>query len=90
MLYAPFDKVFDFPAPEWPELPGGTIGELEALRAEVARLRAELESTTTGTDEDLRKLLKQFTQDSREMMGCIQQLEKENATLKAELDKAAA
>jgi hypothetical protein len=90
MLYSPFDKVFDFVAPEWPALPEGTVGELEALRTQVVDLRSELESATAGTDEDLRKLLKQFTQDSREMMGCIQQLEKENVALKAELEKAAA
>jgi len=89
MVYAPFDKVFDFAGPEWPELSEGTVDELDALRAEVTALRSELDLVTAGTDEDLRKLLKQFTQDSREMMGRIQQPEEENATLKAELEKAA-
>lgn len=88
--YASFDKAFDFTAPEWPELPENTVDEVESLQAELAAVKAELESVTAGTDEDLRKLLKQFTQDSREMMGCIQQLEKENQALKSQLAQAAA
>ena len=35
--------------------------------------------------EDLKNLLQQFTKDSREMMACIQSLEKENASLREQL-----
>ena len=68
-------------------------GELDAaaLQAENDALKAELEQLkSSGSDEDLRNLLKQFTQDSREMMGCIQDLERENADLKAQLESSAA
>lgn len=88
--YALIDKVTGFTAPAWPELPEVGVDESEALHAEIAALKAELQSVTAGTDEDLRKLLKQFTQDSREMMGCIQTLEKENQALKDQIEKAAA
>lgn len=82
--YSGIDAAFDFTAPEWPELPEGTVVEIESLQNRISAMKAELESVTVGTDEDLRKLLKQFTQDSREMMGCIQQLEKENQVLKSQ------
>ncbi|MEM7100462.1 MAG: hypothetical protein AAF541_19495 [Pseudomonadota bacterium] len=42
-------------------------------------------SATDAQSEDLKKLLQQFTQDSREMMACIQALEKENAELREQL-----
>ncbi len=89
-VYLPIDKLLDVAAPEWPVLPEGTVEELESLRGEVVALKSELEAATARTDEDLRKLLKQFTQDSRDMMGCIQQLEKENLALKTQIEQSAA
>ncbi|MFT7653360.1 MAG: hypothetical protein ACI9ON_003047 [Limisphaerales bacterium] len=55
--------------------------------------RAARHSSGTGSTEApsedhsevLKNLLQQFTKDSREMMQCIQELEKENAELKAQL-----
>ncbi len=38
---------------------------------------------------DLKKIILQFTQDSREMMACIQTLEEENADLRGQLGIAA-
>ncbi len=60
------------------------LEENKALKEELAALKGN------GSDADLRKLLKQFTQDSREMMGCIQELEKENQALKEQLGQTEA
>lgn len=89
--YAIVDTQLDYKPHNLPAMPeGSTDGESGSLAEENAALKAELASVLAGTDDDLRKMLKQFTQDSREMMGCIQQLEKENQVLKASLDKAQA
>ncbi len=89
--YAIVDTQLDYKPHNLPAMPeGSTDSESGSLAEENAALKAELASVLAGTDDDLRRMLKQFTQDSREMMGCIQQLEKENQTLKASLDKAQA
>ena len=85
------DALMDTEAESEPQT--ASDGELDAaaLQAENTALKAELEQLkSSGSDEDLRNLLKQFTQDSREMMGCIQDLERENADLKAQLESSAA
>ena len=43
------------------------------------------EPTESFEDEDLKSLLQKFTQDSREMMTCIQNLEEENESLREQL-----
>lgn len=89
--FASLDTQLAYQPENVPAIPeGGADGESGSLAEENAALKAELASVLAGTDDDLRKMLKQFTQDSREMMGCIQQLEKENQALKASLDKAQA
>jgi hypothetical protein len=89
--FASVDAQLDYKPEKLPAMPeGGGDSESASLAEENAALKAELASMLAGTDDDLRKMLKQFTQDSREMMGCIQQLEKENQALKASLDKAQA
>ena len=89
--YAAVDTHLEYKPENLPALPeGASDNETGSLAEENAALKAELASVLAGTDDDLRKMLKQFTQDSREMMGCIQQLEKENQVLKASLDKAQA
>lgn len=90
-LFASVDAQLDYKPENLPAMPeGGSNSGAGSLAEENAALKAELASIQAGTDDDLRKMLKQFTQDSREMMGCIQQLEKENQALKASLDKAQA
>ncbi|MCR9277223.1 MAG: hypothetical protein NXH85_04555 [Pseudomonadaceae bacterium] len=63
--------------------------ELDALKAHAATLEA---SSPTGEDEsELKSLLQQFTQDSRDMLACIARLEAENKTLEdkvAELESS--
>lgn len=89
--YASVDSQLEYKPENMPAMPeGGTDSESGSLAEENAALKAELASVLAGTDDDLRKMLKQFTQDSREMMGCIQQLEKENHALKASLERAQA
>ena len=60
--------------------------QIDALQAELDSLR---DSAATGGEgertEELKALLQQFTRDSREMMACIQTLEKENAVLREQL-----
>ncbi len=94
--YAALDQSLGFEASSWPdpvadaESPGEG-SEQGALLAENAALKEKIADLESGKDDkDLRKLLKQFTQDSREMMGCIQDLEKENAALKAQIEQQAA
>lgn len=61
----------------------------ELLQQQLEEARAELNKQQSSSEdaeehaEDLKKLLQQFTKDSRDMMGCIQDLERENARLKA-------
>ncbi|MEZ5598380.1 MAG: hypothetical protein R3E84_18725 [Pseudomonadales bacterium] len=69
---------------------GDDEGDEEALRAELLTVKAELDALRQGTDEDVRKLLKQFTQDSRDMLACIQKLEKENQSLRDQLAQSQA
>ncbi len=92
--YAPLDDALSYEAPSWPEPlddEGASDSEQDALAAENVALKEKIADLESGKDEaDLRKLLKQFTQDSREMMGCIQDLEKENAALKAQIEQQAA
>lgn|GEM_PF-4697713 len=88
--YTSVDTQLGYQPERFPELPEGANGESGSLAEENASLKAELASVLAGTDDDLRKMLKRFTQDSREMMGCIQQLEKENQALKATLEKGQA
>ena len=83
--YAGIDALLGFKPSPWPALPEGSDSDETSLAEENAALKAELSSVLAGTDEDLRNLLKQFAQDSRDMMGCIQQLEKENQALKNDL-----
>ncbi len=94
--YAPLDEALGYDAAPWPDPVGGEDAsedenEQAALHAEITALKEKIAELESGKDdEELRKLLKQFTQDSREMMGCIQDLEKENATLKAQIEQQAA
>ena len=89
--YAGVDARLEYKPENVPAIPEGVAdSQAGSLVEENAALKAELASVLAGTDDDLRRMLKQFTQDSREMMGCIQQLEKENQALKASLDKAQA
>lgn len=69
--------------------------ETAALQAEVEKLKSALDQATAGEDEvdgtratELKMLLQQFTRDSREMMGCIETLERENQLLRSEMEKA--
>ena len=58
--------------------------DLEALQEELATLQDGRAASGDGEDErntELKNLLKQFTQDSRSMMACIQTLEVENEAL---------
>ncbi len=69
---------------------GEDSGETETLKARVAELEQALaEAPAAATDgeqpEELKLLLQQFTRDSREMMACIQKLEKENQALREQL-----
>ncbi len=64
--------------------------QIEALQAELESLRATASAGAGAGDEgerteELKALLQQFTRDSREMMSCIQTLEKENAVLREQL-----
>ena len=90
--YADIDAYFEHTPEPWPEVE--TTEELpdgNDLATENEALKARIEELESGKDdEDLRNLLKQFTQDSREMMACIQDLEKENAALKEQLEQQAA
>ncbi len=52
--------------------------ELEALKTHAAQLEA---SKSGGDESELKSLLQQFTQDSRDMLACIARLEAENKTL---------
>ncbi len=56
--------------------------QLEEARTELNKHQSSSEEAEEQA-EDLKKLLQQFTKDSRDMMGCIQDLERENARLKA-------
>ncbi len=71
--------------------PDEKVAELEQT---VETLRAELETLQAGgpdneDSEELKALLQQYTKDSREMMFCIQTLEKENAALKEQMEDSA-
>ena len=58
---------------------------LAAATAEIGELKQQLAEFGTGDEGELKTLLMQFTNDSREMMACIQNLETENAELRAQL-----
>ncbi len=88
--YTIIDTQLGYRPEEFPDLPESAEGHSGSLEEENAALKAELASVLAGTDDDLRKMLKQFTQDSREMMGCIQQLERENQALKSSLERSQA
>jgi hypothetical protein len=64
-------------------------GRVALLEAQLEEALAEINTLKSLTEEDepeeLKALLQQFTRDSREMMACIQALEKENAELRAQL-----
>ncbi|MEZ5560331.1 MAG: hypothetical protein R3E86_17530 [Pseudomonadales bacterium] len=75
--------------------------EAEHLRAANELLHQQLEKAqndlagykATGEEaeeqaEDLKRLLQQFTRDSRDMMSCIQNLERENARLREQLGES--
>lgn len=61
----------------------------ELLHNQLEEARAQLEGQQeqhadyAAQEADLKKLLQQFTRDSRDMLRCIQQLEQENAELRA-------
>ena len=64
--------------------------ENTALKQEIAVLKDQLLAAGVDADDaeqpnDLKKLLQQLTQDGRDMMICIQKLEKENQQLRDEL-----
>jgi len=64
--------------------------ENTALKQEIAVLREQLTAAGVNPDEgnepnDLKKLLQQLTQDGRDMMICIQKLERENQQLRDQL-----
>lgn len=59
--------------------------ELEELRNKLAAASDNAGETGEDRTEELKALLQQFTKDSREMMACIQTLEKENAQLREQL-----
>jgi len=66
----------------------GAQAEVDALKAEIAALKASPapEATTHSERErELKSLVTQFTHDSREMLSCIQALEAENKDLRAQL-----
>lgn len=54
--------------------------EMEALKAHAAQL-ADSSSSTGDKESELKALLQQFTQDSRDMLACIARLEAENKEL---------
>ncbi len=69
--------------------------QIADLEQALAQVRLELEGMQEeggedGQAEELKNLLQQYTKDSRDMMACIQTLEKENAALKAQLEPDAA
>lgn len=82
----------DFYSVTLPELARALVGggdgasseEVEALKAEIAELRESSESGG-GPDDMMKMMLQQYTQDSRDMLSCIEKLEKENAELSAKL-----
>ena len=65
------------------------LQQLEEARTELSKRQNSSEDAEEQA-EDLKKLLQQLTKDSRDMMGCIQDLERENARLKALVSDAAA
>lgn len=74
---------------------GGEGGgeELEAALAKISELEAQLEKAPEPAEssdkrEEMKTLLMQLTQDSREMLACISQLESENADLLEKLKAA--
>ena len=68
--------------------------QINALQAEVERLKAELANDATAgegapadnaddpSNAEMRELLQQFTADAREMLECVTTLENENAELR--------
>jgi len=88
-----------------PKAPGEDT-DIDALREENETLKAMLESSqgegaggggkakdgTGGGDreKELKSLVQQFTHDSREMLTCIQNLEKENNELRSQMGQDAA
>ena len=87
-----------------PKAPGEDT-DIGALREENETLKAMLESSqgegagggkakdgTGGGDreKELKSLVQQFTHDSREMLTCIQNLEKENNELRSQMGQDAA
>jgi len=64
--------------------------ENTGLKQEIAVLRDQLTAAGVSPDDadepnDLKKLLQQLTQDGRDMMICIQKLERENQELRDQL-----
>jgi len=60
--------------------------EHQTVLNEIEELKEQLTSANNrGETDELRNLLMQFTNDSREMMACIATLEKENAKLRGDL-----
>lgn len=67
----------------------GMSGGGEDQSARVAELEEALDKANQATiedaDNDLKNLILQFTQDSRELMACIQTLESENDNLRKQI-----
>lgn len=61
------------------------IAELEVQLAANADSPTEPAADNAAEAEELKTLLQQFTHDSREMMACIQELERENVQLREKL-----
>ena len=63
----------------------GDAAALEAAQAEIETLKRQVEEGGQNEGDELKTLLMQFTNDSREMMACIQDLEAENAQMRQQL-----
>lgn len=61
--------------------------ELDALKAHAAQLEASSSSSGGDDESELKSLLQQFTQDSRDMLACIARLEAENKALEDKLSE---
>lgn len=83
------DPALAAPEPSTPEPPAASI-EANAENAEQAPSEPEGATNTGGMDSGLKVLLQQFTQDSRDMMARIDELESQTRALIAAAQQAPA